>query len=287
MLQGLGARVSRREEATKPPKRRSPIFNLSTRQRYLIGGVAACSLVLTSLFLPTLIGGWAPLLHWSCVDGQRAVSQAAWVPAILVNAPYRGNVSGNATIPPGFIADGSGFGSGDGMPASNGSVGGVFFHLWLSLFALVNSTVLGPGLSSRCTGEWGIMAATDFNGSQVFSGILGNQGNLSDANEPASYNLTAEGAGVTARVDNGFVRPNSPDVSTCGESSNVSLAQSLKFTVSISFSVAGRVLVLPYILPFKQTFQYRFPADGIWVVDNLSAPGGPGGGWAFSYSPCP
>jgi len=35
---------------------------------------------------------------------------------------------------------------------------------------------------------------------------------------------------------------------------------------------------------YTATWSYWFPPDfGTWQIDNLSAPGGPGGGWAFNF----
>ncbi|MGC2034334.1 MAG: hypothetical protein WA761_02675 [Thermoplasmata archaeon] len=57
--------------------------------------------------------------------------------------------------------------------------------------------------------------------------------------------------------------------------------------VKLLFTENEQNFSVPYVLPFTEQYTYTFPANfGTWQVDNLSAPGGPGGGWAFSYSPC-
>lgn len=266
---------------------KAPARRWSTRRRALVWGTTAGCVVALILVLPPLFAGWAPVLHRTCKTGTIAADEPFWIPAILVNAPYEGNVSGNASIPPGFIVDGQGFGSTDGMPASNGSVGGVFFHVWLALFSLVNTTVWGPGSNVACSHPFSMTATTDFNGSQVYSGILGNQGNLSDSAEPHSYNLTAPPGGSTVYFDNGFVSANTQDISTCGGPAKSVPVNSPEFTVWVPFAIGNRTAIVPYEIPFDQMFHYRFPSNGTWAIDNLSAPGGPGGGWAFSYSTCP
>jgi hypothetical protein len=61
-----------------------------------------------------------------------------------------------------------------------------------------------------------------------------------------------------------------------------------RLTVWFPVSLSDRTVQVPFIIPVTESYHYTFPANfGIWEVDNLSAPGGPGGGWAFSYEPCP
>jgi hypothetical protein len=58
--------------------------------------------------------------------------------------------------------------------------------------------------------------------------------------------------------------------------------------VEIPFPYDGSIRVVNATVTVTADFEYTFPSDsGVWGVDNLSAPGGPGGGWAFSYTPCP
>lgn len=260
----------------------------SKRRRIIAWGTAAGCIVVLVIVLPVFIWGWAPVLRWTCADGKVDATEPTWIPGVLVNAPYGGYVAGNGSVPPGFISNDQGLGTANGLPASNGSVGGFFIHVLLSLSGLENATIWGAGANSRCNSAWAITAAIDFNGSQVYSGILGNQGNWSDKFEPHEYNFTPSAGNSTVLFSNGFSGQNSANISTCGESAKWDPVSSPQIAVSVPFTVGERTLVVPWTLPFSQAFNYWFPANfGTWEVDNLSAPGGPGGGWAFSYSPCP
>jgi hypothetical protein len=269
----------------EPAATTRPRWSLNTKSIAVGGALAA--LVALVVLLSGVLGGWSLVFHRSCLQGKSEATEPFWVPAILVNAPYGGYVSGNASIPPGFIVNGQGFGSSDGLPASNGSVGGVFFHLWLTLAPLTSSTAWGPGANSECTSPWAITAMTDFTGSQVYSGILGNEGNMSDASEPNSYNLSGSPGGSTVYFQNEFVDANSGNISTCGGPAKWLPLVSPEFRLWVPFVVGSGTVIIPYVVPFAGSFHYMFPSNGTWAVDNLSAPGGPGGGWAFNYlGPC-
>lgn len=262
-----------------------------TRKREVVvtGSVIAC-VVVVGLFGPTAIGGWAPLAHWTCDIVARPASTIAWIPAILVNAPYGGYAAGNATIPPGLIENGEGLGSAVGLPASNGSVGGVFFHVFANLSQEENEIAWGPGPNSRCTGSEVTSLAIYFGSpsGQIYSGILGNTGNRSDVGEPNMYNLSTAPVDRTVLFDNGFSGANQANISTCGNPQKWIWVLSPGLTIRLSLTLEQQATPAVDFLPFPQAYHYFFPADfGTWQIDNLSAPGGPGGGWAFSYSPCP
>lgn len=113
--------------------------------------------------------------------------------------------------------------------------------------------------------------------------------NTSDSNEPHTATLPTleNGGGQSPRFNASYLLPNEPAIATCSRG-----AQSLPLVISdrltIDFPAAPDLpSSLWYTLTFVQTFHYLFPSDfGTWQIDNLSTPGGPGGGWAFSYSPC-
>jgi hypothetical protein len=78
-------------------------------------------------------------------------------------------------------------------------------------------------------------------------------------------------------------------VSTCGSSTASLWVTSHYLTLWYRFSTGQGSATVSFTAPESGAgFHYSFPADfGMWQVDNLSSPGGPGGGWAFSYAPCP
>jgi hypothetical protein len=259
------------------------------RERVAISASLAAVAILLISVVPTLVLPWSPIAHWSCLTERSSEKEPAWVPAILMNAPFGGNVTGNASIPSGYIDNGLGFGTSDGTSAGNGSYAGVFFHLWLFLAPEKTELALGPGADRRCMSAWTVSSvATDFSGSQVYSGILGGKGSMSDIGEPTSVSLSPPVNNTSVVFDNGFTAANVQPISTCNGPSQRLDSRVPSLSVTVSTSIDSAINQISFRIPFDQEFRYYFPANyGSWQIDNLSAPGGPGGGWAFSYSPCP
>jgi hypothetical protein len=117
------------------------------------------------------------------------------------------------------------------------------------------------------------------------------QNNLSDQGEASSVLFTPYGgyASLPVLFNNGFTIANHVAISTCDTSAkSVPLpGNSATLKVRVQFTSNSLNRTAPMVLPFVESYDYFFPANfGSWQIDNLSAPGGPGGGWAFSYSPC-
>jgi hypothetical protein len=252
-------------------------------------GVALGAVAVLFLVSSTWLTGWGVVAREVCFSSGAVGSQVVWIPAILMNAPYGGYVSGNATIREGVIGNSGGLGYADGTDASNGSVSGLFVHVLANVLQNSNMTVWGPGANSRCSRGLTVTTSVYFGSpsGEVYSGTLGNRGNMSDASEPHMYNFTAASGDSTAYFDNGFSQVNRLSVSTCNGSGDWVPVNSKGITMWFTFTIHGKATLVDYLLPFPQAFHYYFPANfGTWQIDNLSAPGGPGGGWAFSYSPC-
>ena len=97
-------------------------------------------------------------------------------------------------------------------------------------------------------------------------------------------NLTQFPGDASPYFSNGFYYANEQNISTCGRGTEGVNVTSSYLTVWVPFSYDGKNYTQPLILPYIQSFHYSFPGRvGNWQVDNLSAPGGPGGGWAFNY----
>ncbi len=257
----------------------------------------ACALGV-AMVLPTLVGGWAPLEHWSCTD-QQLVDHTAnvLVPGVLVNSPYLGNASGTVFASwkdPGFWngpppAPGWSLGFSYHLSnVENGSVEGLFYPVNVSVYHTVSTLTLGPGPNDRCLGPLRaeIQQPANFGMADVTIPIPTNQ---SDASEPTS--LGSAGSGIRfespfASFHNGFENA-SGSYDTCDGVGFGTTVISNHETVLFNATWDGQPVLVPYTFHLTQQFVYHFPAGGIWAVDNLSAPGGPGGGWAFSYSACP
>ncbi len=108
---------------------------------------------------------------------------------------------------------------------------------------------------------------------------------LNDSREPTSVQISSSGG--PTYFYNQFYSVTS-ELSTCGTNSSVQTVKSNHIQVGIEFQYFGSSHIVNVTLKEPTSYRYVFPANtGIWAIDNLSAPGGPGGGWAFSYSPCP
>ena len=268
-----------------PEQRSGPKRFLRIRLRYW-GIVTAAVVVVIGLLLPTLGGGWAPLLHNTCeVSGSPVASLFAWVPALLVNSPFGGEGYGNGTVPPGPLSS-PGQGTVYGIGEANGAAAWAGFRAEINISTVKNQTVWGPGVSVRCDSPFSI--SVNYWGGAVLGGPLLGEGNRSDLNESTSLNHWTYPGDVNLTFANGFLESNSGTISTCGQSALSRGMTSPQFEVKIPVVIGGTHYLVPYTLGIQETFHYVFSSDfGTWQIDNLSAPGGPGGGWAFNFvGPC-
>lgn len=254
------------------------------RRKVATASIAGACGVIAILLLLTAVGSWAPILHWTCQPGARVLDQRTEIPLQFLNAPYGGWVWGNVTTPPGVILRGTNVGIFLGSSFMNGGVVWNGFEANVTAFSTSNQTEWGPGGNSRCTGPFEVELIADGNFS---TGIqLAAPGNVSDENMPTV--LLPSNPGPVTFSDR-FTVANSANISTCGRGpASLPLVTSHNLTLWVSFTSGGLTRVMAIQAPIiDSTFHYWFPANfGSWQVDNLSAPGGPGGGWAFSYSPC-
>lgn len=261
----------------------------SKRRRMLwIGGAVATVVVV--LFATTSFLSWGLAAHWTCSDSGQASSEGTmFFPAVLTNAPFGGKASGNA-IEPADYPGAWGYPNRtteEGSPATNGTADGIFFPIEVSVDHYTPTLTAGPGSNSPCAAAFQVSVEPPANIGSVGWGLLG-EGNVSDALEPTFVNFSGfEGDPLSPIFENGFARANEAPISTCGTSVAPVVVLARSMTVIVSFEFDGTNTSVSYTIPFELDFEYTFPADfGTWQVDNLSAPGGPGGGWAFSYSPC-
>jgi len=252
------------------------------RRRFAAVGVALACAVLVGLVATTYVGGWGAYAHWTCAKGTEVANQTDDIPVQLLNAPYGGWVWANTTGPPGLIEHGTGIGDIWGGWTSNGSVVWSGFEAFVTVFSVENQTVLGPGSNARCSSPFQVNIFAQGAG---FGDIALAGPNVSDRNEP-----TVLGSwGTNISFQNGFAEPNARNQSDCGGPAlSIPGVISTFLSLWVTFAETGQTHTVPFQVPLVETvYNYWFPANfGTWQVDNLSAPGGPGGGWAFSYSPC-
>jgi hypothetical protein len=270
----------------------------SSKNRAIAVGVVAVAIAV-GLAAPTFVGSWAPLAHWTCQDQALVAHETdRWIPTVLVNSPYLGSASGNGSMdwafpgawngpppPPGHMLR-----IGWGTSAKNGTAATALFTANASLYQLGNVTQWGPGANVRCAQPFAIAFQSPTTYAATTSRIH-TQSNLSDLGEADNVSAYDSPSNVSrlAFINNSFSFSNSENISTCGGPVLTRPFQSSFLTIDVPFTVAGRTIALPYVLPFTESFNYTFPANGgVWQVDNLATgPGAPGGGWAFSYLPCP
>ncbi len=257
------------------------------RKRWVILSVSTVTLVILGLLLPTLVGSWAPVLHVDCAaTGAPAVTLSAWIPVAAVNSPYGGVAFDNGTVPPGPLSEPPSAGNIYGTGASNGSANWAGFRATVNATPVENQTVWGPGTNVHCQEPFAL--SFRYQGGIALGLYILRPGNRTDREEPSTLNYTPYAGDVDVYLSNGFGTANTENISTCGGPAKWSSSMaSSSLTIGFPIAVGSHNLIVPYNFPFTQVFRYSFPANfGTWQVDDLSAPGGPGGGWAFSYSPC-
>ena len=237
--------------------------------------------------------------HYICVKGEQVASQFNYTTYFLLNSPFGG--WGNGTYDAADL-----FGTGGSGHQFNGSAGSVFAGGGWNLSKVNRVHVYGWGASASCP-AYEANAGTVSTPGLPFAScagcpVLGN-GTRSDVGEPSqlAYNATV-GATVYRSVifNNSFTIDNRGTVSTCGgPGQNLSMSTH-NVTFQIPFATADGTITLTESLytpswgsapdgSYTAQYWYWFPGNfGSWAIDNLSAPGGPGGGWAFDFlGPCP
>jgi len=234
------------------------------------------------LLLLSAYGPWGLFFHSTCAQTGPIASEQAWVPVILLNSPYGGMAQGTAYVP--SDPDNS---SGHifGWNSSNGSAAWSGFMANVSVLLVKNETAWGFGPNQFC--KTGFQTSASPTGSVALGlGLMGS-GNTSDAGEPRTLNYTPLPGEVNLRIMNAYAMATGGEVSTCGGPAQTQHARSSQLTTWVPFEYRGLNLTAPLTVVTEQIFTYNFPANfGTWQIDDLSAPGGPGGGWAFSYTPC-
>jgi len=207
----------------------------------------------------------------SCRAGSPVVHEYTLTPWVGVNSPYLGMANGSYTFYNTTTGGGGTFGYG---PARNGTVLGFAADAEWTIFSAAGTNCVGgyrgsPSYFYEGTGTWVWL-------------VLSNLTN--DSQEPAFFvNLS----GTTPVYANNSFYHATGTVSTCGQGGKSLGLTAARIWVSVPFEYEGLTHFLNTTIPIIAHYQYYFPPDGgVWEVDNLSAPGGPGGGWAFSYSPC-
>ena len=247
---------------------------LERRSAHLTAAVVGSALGAILVGLP--IGFHAPesqAAQSTCLKGpELASANPMLTPLLLVNSPYQGNSTGTVSI----LNDTWNVTLG----SRNGSTWGYFEHFGWSVFREESQ----PGSPTNCSARLDVVHSDDETAT-IFSLVNGTTGNFSNDSEVPNVVSTSWTAAPTTFAD-GFQRL-TETISTCGSGARVRHVTSHHIDIGLELHATGLPRVLNVTVNVTTWYVYTFPANtGVWEVDNLSAPGGPGGGWAFSYAPC-
>ncbi len=250
---------------------------------------ALAVLVVVLVVAVSSYSGFGVVAHWECRPTGPSWQTYTLMPASLINSPYGGEAWANASLPatfpggPGYPTSPGNYSGG----SSNGTASGVLFSVNTSVSRVGRALVTGPGSDEYCPAPYQLTPVPSAYGRGFVGVVIPLPSKLSDVGEANTMNLSGNFSGepVEPSWDNGFHSANSLGVSTCSSAATDRYVTS--FGLSVVFPQTVNTPNITVELPFLEHYHYRFPADyGTWEVDNLSADSGPGGGWAFSYSPC-
>lgn len=255
-----------------------------TRAHSALAVALACAVVVALLVSVPYAAGFGLIFHESCSTDRLVSNENIWTPFALVNAPYLGTTAWGATFsliellgPTKVVLSNGVLGKG------NLSTGYFETQNW-SVYSQSSTIVLGSGSNRPCTAPFdSALSKPSFDVS--YDGFpLQGPGNTSNVNETTFFSPDGR---PSMTFNNGYTMANTPAISTCERQSTEAVIRSSSFIVlnPLASSAAGSNVSVA--IESFESFSYFFPADsGTWQIDNLSARGGPGGGWAFSYSPC-
>lgn len=250
-------------------------------KRTLALTIAVVMIAVVGVIAPTYVANWSPAFHWACAKQAEIANFEALIPALLVNSPFGGKAWGNVTYQSGVFGNGST--EFTWTQSANGSVAWNGFQASVSLYRTSSQIESGPGSNAKC--DLPYAAVLSPTGNQTIGIVLMGPGNVSDLSEPNTTSVFNK----QVLFENGFDGANEKNISTCGGNPQSLPVVSSRLTIWFNTSVSGQHLVVPYGLPVSTlVFHYWFPPSfGTWEVENLSEPGGPGGGWAFNFvGPC-
>jgi hypothetical protein len=238
----------------------------------------ALAVTVSALVVGLVVGSSLTVITYELYDSLRcsqgpivAQFDSTLTPRLLLNSPYNGSATGTVPIDNGTLQ----------LTLSANNSGGAW-----GLFESMNWSVRSAHSSQRLTipcnelfyasaqDRWSSTTLPLFNSTTPYY--------LNDSAEPRSVQSDEFGE-PTLVFFNQFYSTTSV-LSTCGRNASTQSVLSSHISFGLQFEFDGSLRLLAVTLTITTEYQYVFPADaGSWDIDNLSASGGPGGGWAFSY----
>lgn len=268
------------ESQSVPPETGEAHRHRPSRQTVLLAILVAVALVAVTAAVPLAALPWSPLLHYECAPGATVATRELWTPVVLVNAPYAGfgNGTGKYPLPNGWWSE-------NFTVANGGAAASLELDEW-SIAPAVRVVVAGPGANAVCRGYVGTVK---LEGEYMSVTLLPAGAATSDAAENTSFTRADPyGNGYDSVLfDNGYSEGDLT-LSTCGGGGIVMGAFSDHLAVRIPFTLDGTGYTASATISGTYNYTYTFPGQtGTWSIDDLNTGAhAPGGGWAFSFTPC-
>jgi hypothetical protein len=248
--------------------------------------VAVAAAILGASVGVALVAAWATVgAPTQCVPSQPITTLETLTPALIVNSPYGGHANGTLTV---YDNGSSGWRITRWTAgASNGSVEYVFDR--------VNWTIWTTQRVGEPTGSCaGVFAYSETTGPTYSVSLTSPEDYPNDALAPrvSGDNSPINSSGgpyADLYFNDSFSSSDSfGKVSTCGGLGARADAWSSYVDFQVPFDFQGSTHVVSITVQELTNYSYSFPPNGSWAEEDLSAAGGPGGGYSFAYlQACP
>ena len=256
------------------PRPERPLFRPRT---ILIALIVAGGVTTAFAALPLVVSvSWAPLDHFECRPGTVVAQDKLLTPLLMLNAPYGGNASG--TVHESATSSWS-------TTVHNGSAAALFVLRNWSVARSLRVLAAGPGTNAACPE---FLATPGFYNEYLSIDLLP-ANSTSDAAEPTALEYSGYGSVL---FHNGFANGDGITMATCtwnGLGHGYLRTTSSHITVEVPFSWNGTTATAKSTLEYVANYSYEFPGGaGTWSIDDLNlGTNAPGGGYAFTFTPCP
>lgn len=230
------------------------------------------ALVIGVTLIPLVLSPWSLIVHFECRPGVAIATQDLWTPEVLVNAPYGGFGNGTGSV----VAE-----TALNTTVSNASAEGLFELREWTVATPVRTLVAGPGANAFC-GSY--LATSRTLGDYASHTLLAMRNATSDAGQNVSFSFFGHDSVV---FHNGYAESDFT-VGTCHRGGVRLATNAAWMAVEIPFAVGGSNRTVPATIQGAFNYTYSLPGGfGVWSIDDLNlGANAPGGGYAFSYTPC-
>jgi hypothetical protein len=230
-----------------------------------------------------LVAAWATVgAPTQCIPSEPITTLLTLTPVLIVNSPYGGYANGTLTIYANTSTQTARVTETTG--ARNGSV--------TYLLDRVNWTIWTTQRVGNPTGSCaGIFAYSEAPAGSVQIGLSTPENYTNDSQAPQFSGDggvdSATGGPYSVLYFNDSYSRFSWGIGTCSGLGGETAASSSYLSYRIPFEYLGSPHVASVTVNELTNYTYWIPPGGNFYVDELSSPGGPGGGDSFTYLPCP